>query len=93
MTGGRLALLLPSVTLMGALAGAPLAAQEGCAVSKDLVVRALELVSATPSHDDLSNGILLLKQAEEACDKVLANEPEANTPTALRAALSLLGNR
>jgi Caspase domain len=51
------------------LACAPLAAQEGCAVSKDLVVRALELVSATPSRDDLSNGILLLKQAEEACDE------------------------
>jgi Holliday junction DNA helicase RuvA len=34
-----------------------------------------------------------LKQAEEACDKVLANEPEANTQTALRAALSMLGNR
>lgn len=31
------------------------------------------------------------KQAEEACDKVLAGDPEANTSTALRAALSLLG--
>ena len=41
-------------------------AQQGCAVSKDLVVRALELVSASPSRDDLSNGLLLLKQAEEA---------------------------
>jgi Caspase domain len=51
------------------LAGTPLAAQEGCAVSKDLVVRALELVSATPARDDLANGILLLKQAEEACDE------------------------
>ncbi len=51
------------------LAATPLSAQEGCAVSKDLVVRALELVSATPSRDDLSNGILLLKQAEEACDE------------------------
>ena len=51
------------------LAAMPLSAQEGCAVSKDLVVRALELVSATPSRDDLSNGILLLKQAEEACDE------------------------
>jgi hypothetical protein len=38
-------------------------------VSKDLVVRALELVSANPSRDELSNGILLLKQAEEACDE------------------------
>lgn len=49
-------------------ASLPLAAQ-GCAVSKDLVVRALELASATPSREDLSNGILLLKQAEEACDE------------------------
>jgi hypothetical protein len=51
-----------------ALAGAA-HAQEGCAVSKDLVVQALELVSSTPSRDDLANGILLLKQAEEACDE------------------------
>jgi len=43
--------------------------QQGCAVSKDLVVRALELVSASPAKDDLSNGLLLLKQAEEACDE------------------------
>jgi Holliday junction DNA helicase RuvA len=34
-----------------------------------------------------------VKQAEEATDKVLANDPEANQSTALRAALSLLGNR
>jgi Holliday junction DNA helicase RuvA len=34
-----------------------------------------------------------LKQAEEATDKVLANEPEASQSTALRAALSMLGNR
>jgi hypothetical protein len=47
---------------------APGYAQQACAVSKDLVVRALELVSATPSRDQLSNGLLLLKQAEEACD-------------------------
>jgi len=44
-------------------------AQQRCAVSKDLVVRALELVSAVPSADDLSNGLMLLKQAEEACDE------------------------
>ena len=31
------------------------------------------------------------KQAEEAIDKVMANEPEATTSNALRAALSLLG--
>ncbi len=33
------------------------------------------------------------KQAEEACDKVLADDPEANTSTALRAALSMLGKK
>jgi Holliday junction DNA helicase RuvA len=31
------------------------------------------------------------RQAEEAIDKVMANEPEATTSTALRSALSLLG--
>lgn len=60
---------LAELAVTAGLACSPLAAQEGCAVSKDLVVRALELVSATPSRDDLSNGILLLKQAEEACDE------------------------
>ncbi|MGP8247584.1 MAG: caspase domain-containing protein [Bryobacteraceae bacterium] len=44
-------------------------AQQGCAVSKDLVVRALELVSASPARDELSNGLMLLKQAEESCDE------------------------
>ena len=44
-------------------------AQESCAVSKDLVVRALELASAHPRRDDLANGIIFLKQAEEACDE------------------------
>ncbi len=38
-------------------------------MSKDLVVRALELVSASPSGDDLLNGLMLLKQAEESCDE------------------------
>ncbi|MCW1957793.1 MAG: Holliday junction branch migration protein RuvA [Mycobacterium sp.] len=33
------------------------------------------------------------KQAEEACDKVLAADPEATTSTALRAALSMLGKK
>ncbi|MGX9672195.1 Holliday junction branch migration protein RuvA [Mycobacterium sp. HM-7] len=33
------------------------------------------------------------KQAEEATDKVLADDPEANTATALRAALSMLGKK
>lgn len=52
-----------------ALFPTPAIAQQGCAVSKDLVVRALELASATPSRDQLANGVLLLKQAEEACDE------------------------
>ena len=34
-----------------------------------------------------------LKQAEEATDKVLANDPEATTSAALRAALSMLGKK
>ena len=34
-----------------------------------------------------------LKQAEEATDKVLANEPEATTSSALRLALSMLGKK
>ena len=34
-----------------------------------------------------------VKQAEEACDKVLADEPQATTSSALRAALSLLGKK
>jgi holliday junction DNA helicase RuvA len=33
------------------------------------------------------------KQAEEAVDKVMANEPEATTSSALRAALSMLGKK
>ncbi len=65
----RLARHLLTAAVMAGLACAPLVAQEGCAVSKDLVVRALEMVSATPARDDLSNGLLLLKQAEEACDE------------------------
>lgn len=31
------------------------------------------------------------RQAEEACDKVLAADPQVGTSNALRAALSLLG--
>ena len=44
-------------------------AQEGCPVSKDLVVRALELVSAQARRDDLLSGLMLLKQAQLACDE------------------------
>lgn len=34
-----------------------------------------------------------VRQAEEACEKALADEPEATTSSALRAALSLLGRK
>jgi holliday junction DNA helicase RuvA len=34
-----------------------------------------------------------VKQAEDTTDKVLANDPEANTSSALRAALSMLGSK
>ena len=34
-----------------------------------------------------------LKQAEDACDKVLVDDPDATTSSALRAALSLLGKK
>ncbi len=34
-----------------------------------------------------------VKQAEDACDKVLAGDPDASTSSALRAALSLLGKK
>jgi holliday junction DNA helicase RuvA len=34
-----------------------------------------------------------VRQAEEAIDKVMANEPEATTSSALRAALSMLGKK
>jgi uncharacterized caspase-like protein len=44
-------------------------AQEGCPVSRDLVVRALELVSTHARRDDLVNGLMLLKQAQLACDE------------------------
>ena len=57
--------LFAAILALAAAAGA----QQRCAVSKDLVVRALELVSASPSNDDLLNGLMLLKQAEEACDE------------------------
>lgn len=44
-------------------------AQEGCAAAKDLIVRALEIVSAQPSTNDLENGLQLLKHAEQMCDE------------------------
>jgi hypothetical protein len=59
----------PWAWLAAATLAAPAYAQQACAVSKDLVVRALEMVSATPVRDQLANGLLLLKQAEEACDE------------------------
>ena len=60
--------LFPLAVLLLAT-GAAVHAQQGCAVSKDLVVRALELVSAQPVRNDLANGVLLLRQAAEACDE------------------------
>ncbi len=63
---GRAARALVAFTV---LIGFAAHAQEGCPVSKDLVVRALEIVSAQPSKEDLANGILLLKQAAQACDE------------------------
>ena len=34
-----------------------------------------------------------VKQAEDACDKVLAGDPDATTSSALRSALSMLGKK
>ena len=34
-----------------------------------------------------------VKQAEDACDRVLADEPDASTSGALRSALSMLGKK
>jgi holliday junction DNA helicase RuvA len=47
----------------------------------------------TPVVEALVGLGFAVKQAEEATDKVLANEPEATQSTALRAALSMLGNK
>ncbi|MBV9300966.1 MAG: caspase family protein [Acidobacteriaceae bacterium] len=44
-------------------------AAEGCAAAKDLVVSALERVSARPNQNDLEAGLQLLKRAEEMCDE------------------------
>jgi Holliday junction DNA helicase RuvA len=47
----------------------------------------------TPVVEALVGLGFAVKQAEEATDKVLANEPEAGQSAALRAALSMLGNK
>ena len=47
----------------------------------------------TPVVEALVGLGFAVKQAEEATDKVLANEPEATQSTALRAALSMLGRK
>jgi holliday junction DNA helicase RuvA len=47
----------------------------------------------TPVVEALVGLGFALKQAEEATDKVLANDPEASQSSALRAALSMLGNK
>ncbi|MGO4445742.1 Holliday junction branch migration protein RuvA [Mycobacterium sp. 2YAF39] len=65
---------------MGAVAPAGVAALNGHSVRGPVVEALVGLGFA-------------LKQAEEATDKVLANEPEANTTSALRSALSMLGKK
>ncbi|MCV7278692.1 Holliday junction branch migration protein RuvA [Mycolicibacterium flavescens] len=47
----------------------------------------------TPVVEALVGLGFAVKQAEEATDKVLANDPEATQSTALRAALSMLGKK
>ncbi|MCE9515082.1 MAG: Holliday junction branch migration protein RuvA, partial [Mycobacterium sp.] len=47
----------------------------------------------TPVVEALVGLGFAVKQAEEACDKVLADDPDATTSEALRAALSLLGSK
>ena len=47
----------------------------------------------TPVIEALVGLGFAVKQAEEATDKVLANDPEANQSSALRAALSMLGRK
>jgi len=47
----------------------------------------------TPVVEALVGLGFALKQAEDACDKVLADDPDATTSSALRAALSLLGKK
>ena len=56
------------------------------------VVAATGHAVRTPVVEALVGLGFAVKQAEEATDKVLAADSEANTSTALRAALSLLGN-
>lgn len=65
---------------MGAIAPSGVAAVNGHAVRGPVVEALVGLGFA-------------LKQAEEATDKVLANDPEANTTGALRLALSMLGKK
>ena len=63
---------------VGAAGGSPGAAHNGHAIRGPVVEALVGLGFA-------------VKQAEEATDKVLAGDPDANTQSALRAALSLLG--
>jgi Holliday junction DNA helicase RuvA len=62
----------------------PVAAGAGIAAATGHAVRA-------PVVEALVGLGFAVKQAEEATDKVLAADPDANTQSALRAALSLLG--
>ncbi|MGD9621966.1 MAG: Holliday junction branch migration protein RuvA [Mycolicibacterium sp.] len=65
---------------VGAVASAGLGAVEGRTVRAPVV-------------DALVGLGFAVRQAEEATDKVLANDPEANQSSALRAALSMLGRK
>ncbi len=64
----------------------PVAASAGAVVLNGHAVRG-------PVVEALVGLGFAVKHAEEATDKVLANEPEANTASALRAALSMLGKK
>ncbi|OBB73931.1 Holliday junction branch migration protein RuvA [Mycobacterium sp. 852014-52144_SCH5372336] len=64
-----------------------------CAVSPSGAATATGHTVRGPVVEALIGLGFAAKQAEEATDKVLANDPEANQSTALRAALSMLGNK
>ena len=63
----------------------------GAAPGADGIVTAHGRAVRAPVVEALVGLGFAAKQAEEACDKVLAGDPEADTATALRAALSMLG--
>jgi holliday junction DNA helicase RuvA len=63
------------------------------AVTPGAVVGAVGHAVRAPVVEALVGLGFAAKQAEEATDKVLANDPEATTSSALRAALSMLGKK